>query len=82
MGLELDHLCRNAKCVNPYHLDPVSHRENVRRALPYITPRNSKKTCCPKGHEYDAENTRIYTNQRTGRTSRYCRACDRERQHG
>jgi hypothetical protein len=31
-GLELDHLCRNRWCVNPDHLEPVTHDENVRRA--------------------------------------------------
>lgn len=30
-GLELDHLCRNTCCVNPAHLEPVTHAENVRR---------------------------------------------------
>lgn len=30
-GLELDHLCRNTDCVNPSHLEPVTHLENVRR---------------------------------------------------
>src|SRR5438105_7122344 len=30
-GLELDHLCRNPGCVNPTHLEPVSHRVNVLR---------------------------------------------------
>lgn len=30
-GLELDHTCRNRACINPDHLEPVSHAENVRR---------------------------------------------------
>lgn len=30
-GLELDHLCRVRACVNPDHLEPVTHEENVRR---------------------------------------------------
>ena len=31
-NLELDHLCRVRDCVNPAHLEPVTHQENVRRA--------------------------------------------------
>lgn len=30
-GLDLDHLCRNRKCVNPDHLEPVTRRVNTRR---------------------------------------------------
>ena len=30
-GRELDHLCRNRACINPAHLEPVTHRENARR---------------------------------------------------
>lgn len=41
-GLELDHLCRNQSCVNPDHLEPVSHQVNSQRALIRLV--------CPKGH--------------------------------
>jgi hypothetical protein len=30
-GLEIDHLCRNHACVNPLHLEPVTHEVNVMR---------------------------------------------------
>ena len=30
-GLELDHLCRVTACVNPDHLEPVTHLVNVHR---------------------------------------------------
>jgi hypothetical protein len=37
-GMGLDHLCRNPSCVNPAHLEPVTHVENVRRgATPKLT---------------------------------------------
>ena len=32
-GCELDHLCRVTMCVNPDHLEPVPHDENVRRGV-------------------------------------------------
>ena len=32
-GLELDHLCSTPSCVNPAHLEPVTHAENMRRAV-------------------------------------------------
>lgn len=31
-GLTIDHLCRNRACVNPRHMEPVTLRENVKRA--------------------------------------------------
>lgn len=30
-GMEVDHLCRVRRCVNPAHLELVTHHENVRR---------------------------------------------------
>ncbi len=31
-GLELDHLCRNKACVNPDHLEAVTHSVNMLRS--------------------------------------------------
>lgn len=31
-GLDLDHLCRNRSCVNPWHLEPVTRSENLNRS--------------------------------------------------
>ena len=54
-GLELDHKCRVPSCVNPGHLEPVTHRENILRGLSpaQIKARNSAITCCPQGHKMD-----------------------------
>lgn len=30
-GLQLDHLCRNRACVNPWHVEPVTARVNSQR---------------------------------------------------
>jgi hypothetical protein len=37
---ELDHLCRVHNCVNPDHLDPVSHAVNTQRALGKLSPQD------------------------------------------
>jgi len=33
-GLSIDHLCKNTKCINPAHLQPVTNAENQRRIRP------------------------------------------------
>lgn len=72
-GLELDHLCRNPACVNPDHLEPVSHRENLLRGRG-ISATAARVTHCPAGHPYDEANT-----YRNAVGHRSCRACHRKR---
>lgn len=35
-GLLLDHLCRVPRCVNPWHLEPVTQAVNMLRAVPFL----------------------------------------------
>jgi hypothetical protein len=30
-NMEVDHKCKNKSCVNPKHLEAVTHKENIRR---------------------------------------------------
>lgn len=72
-GTEIDHVCKNRVCVNPDHLEAVSHRENQRRGNSWVG-RNYRKTHCPKQHPYSKENTYI-----NPLGARVCRTCQKER---
>jgi hypothetical protein len=74
-GLEIDHLCRVHSCVNPWHLEPVTHTENVRRGDSRIASslRGEAITHCKHGHVLDGQNTYLSFG------SRQCRACKRKR---
>jgi hypothetical protein len=75
-GLHIDHLCRNRRCVNPWHLEPVTPQVNSLRgkAGEVNGARGRAKTHCPYGHEYTPENT-----YRHKRGDRQCRTCKRLR---
>lgn len=80
VGLVIDHLCRNEACVNPAHLEAVTHRENVRRGLNHALRRwhrdvreprpRPTRVRCGHGHDLtDPENVRHTAD------GRLCRPC-------
>lgn len=75
-GLQIDHLCRNRKCVNPDHMEIVTAKENTARGFSPASL-NARKTHCNKGHELIGEN--LVTRARGINTKRECRACNRMR---
>lgn len=72
-GLDIDHLCRNRRCVNPVHLEPVTRRENVLRGESPAAER-ARKTHCKRGHPLEGDNLSFIG------TRRQCRECRRARQ--
>jgi len=75
VGLELDHLCHIRHCVNPDHLEWVTHRENLMRS-DNLVAQNARKTHCVNGHEFTPENTRT-----DSRGNRGCWICIRRRRN-
>ena len=81
-GMEVDHTCHSLDdscpggatcahrlCVNPAHLEAVTHKENQRRGRSPMAS-NSRKTHCSNGHPLSGTNLRI---EKGGR--RRCRTC-------
>lgn len=69
-GMELDHVrdrgCTSTACVNPDHLEAVTHAVNCQRTM---------QDECAHGHEFTPENT--YHRPDTG--TRQCRRCTNDR---
>lgn len=72
-GLELDHLCRVRNCVNPAHLEAVTHQENMHRAFA-VTGTGTYATHCIAGHEFTPANTYVCAGH-----PRFCRTCGNRR---
>ena len=68
-GLQIDHLCRNRRCVNPDHLEPVTQHENIMRGEG-LSAKRAVQTHCKHGH--NMEGCRV-----TKDGYRYYRECGR-----
>lgn len=72
-GLELDHTCSNKLCVNPDHLQAITHRMNTLLGNG-PSAENFLKTKCKNGHDLSLENTRV-----DDKGMRQCVICSRKR---
>lgn len=76
-GLTLDHLCENKLCVNPYHLDPCTSVENLRRWREKHGPTNHRySTTCRNGHDKTLDNVKV---TKQGRLCLICLRAHRRR---
>ena len=68
-GKVLDHVCETPLCVNPAHLEPVTHGENIKRHFV-----RNPRTKCEQGHSLSDGNIVIRKGYKT------CLACERKYQ--
>lgn len=67
-NLVVDHLCRNHKCLNPFHLRLLTNKENILIGIG-ITAQNARKTLCKNGHEL------VKIPYKSHLTGRHCPTC-------
>jgi hypothetical protein len=75
-GLTLDHLCKRTRCVNPFHCEPVTLRENILRSQGGVAAQKRRQTHCIHGHRLSGGNLLV---RKDGR--RNCRACSRQKEN-
>lgn len=71
VGMQIDHRCRTRLCVNPAHMDVVTHRENTLRS-DGPSAKQARRDRCLRGHPFDT------IEKGTGK--RRCSTCDRRRE--
>ena len=62
---QVDHLCRNTRCVEPTHLEAVPRSVNIGRSEAPVARRLRGEVTCKRGHDYEPTGS--------------CRECIRQR---
>lgn len=75
-SMQVDHLCRVRRCVNPAHLEAVTPQVNVLRGES-LAARRAKQTHCLRGHPLSGDN--LYQWPGSGKGWRQCLTCKRDR---
>lgn len=76
--LQIDHLCRNKLCVNPFHLETVTAKENTKRNPNHISVKKIFKLVCINGHRLDLAENIGYLNK--SKNKKRCKTCHRNRE--
>ena len=69
VNFDVDHTCQNTLCVNPEHLQAITHQNHAQ-----LTWNRIKKGECKRGHKMTASNTWV---GKTG--AKQCRLCNNAR---
>lgn len=74
---DLDHLCKVKNCVNPDHLELVTHSTNCMRGNLGFKPK-----ICQRGHKLQGYNRMVTAIRKNGTEKVRCRNCDNMRKRG
>lgn len=77
--LDVDHLCRVRRCVNPAHMDAVTRGVNVLRGEG-VAANLARRSHCKSGHLLGGDNLAVETGPR-GRPQRRCIRCRNDGQN-
>lgn len=68
----LDHVCRQPRCINPEHLEPVTMRENILRGVG-IAANYANRNRCKNGHLFTVDNIYKWAKRENARLCKKCR---------
>ena len=78
-GKELNHTCQHRSCVNPDHLEALTHTEHMRKTPGTYGYKWAHRTHCLKGHPLTEDNLVPFLRKKGQRRCRQC-AIEKDRQ--